>query len=105
MKKSVCTAIFALTAMMFSSFATPCLAQVTESQIDGKATEEDVVFICEEADEDLTFITEETQPEFPGGMPALIEYLQKEMRYPKKCREAGIEGRTIITFVVKKNGR
>ena len=27
------------------------------------------------------------------------------MRYPKKCREAGVEGRTLITFVVKKNGK
>ena len=44
-------------------------------------------------------------PEFPGGMPALMEFLQNEIRYPKKCREAGIEGRTVITFVVKKNGK
>ena len=105
MKKSVCTAIFALTAMMFSSFATPCLAQVTESQIDGKATEEDVVFICEEADEDLTFITEETQPEFPGGMQALMEYVKNELHYPKKCRKAKIEGRSFVKYTIEEDGR
>ena len=37
-------------------------------------------------------------------MGAYVIY-KKRLRYPKKCREAGVEGRTIITFVVKKNGK
>ena len=91
--------------MTLSSLATAYPAQVTESHIKGMTVDEDPVYICKEVDKKgMIFITEETQPEFPGGMSALIEYLQKEMHNPKKFREAGVEGRAVITFVVKKNG-
>ena len=47
----------------------------------------------------------EVQPEFPGGMRALMYYLKKNIRYPKKCYKAGIEGRSYINFVVTKEGK
>jgi TonB family protein len=105
MKKSAFTAIFTITAMVLSSLITPCRAQVPESLVEGMTVDKDPVYICEEVDEDMVFTTYETQPEFPGGSPALLAYIKNELRYPKKCREAGVEGRTIITFVVKKNGK
>lgn len=105
MKKSAFTAIFTITAMVLSSLITPCRAQVPESLVEGMTVDKDPVYICEEVDEDMVFITYETQPEFPGGSPALLAYIKNELRYPKKCRAAGVEGRTIITFVVKKNGK
>ena len=93
MKKSAFTAIFAIAAMVLSSLATPCRAQVINPER------------MEEFEKNNVLPVAEQMPEFPGGMPALIEYMQKEMRYPKKCREAGVEGRSLITFVVKKNGK
>ena len=88
-------AFFAITAIALSSLVTPCQAQtatMTPETLE-KLERNDVLPIAE------------LMPEFPGGMPALMEYLQNEIHYPKKCRDAGVEGRTIITFVVKKNGK
>ena len=51
-------------------------------------------------DENAIFQVVETQPEFPGGMAELMKYLQKNTRYPKVCKEQGLQGRVIVQFVV-----
>jgi TonB family protein len=51
-------------------------------------------------DESEIFYEIETQPEFPGGMPELMKYIQKNTRYPKECKEQGVQGRVIVQFVV-----
>jgi protein TonB len=53
-----------------------------------------------ELDENAIFQVVETQPEFPGGIAELMKYLQKNMRYPKVCKEQGLQGRVIVQFVV-----
>lgn len=53
-----------------------------------------------EPDENAIFQVVETQPEFPGGIAELMKYLQKNMRYPKVCKEQGLQGRVIVQFVV-----
>ncbi|MBK9338143.1 MAG: M56 family metallopeptidase [Lewinellaceae bacterium] len=46
----------------------------------------------------------EKQPEFPGGIPGLIEYLSKNIQYPAVAREQKIEGKIVVTFVVDQTG-
>lgn len=46
----------------------------------------------------------EEMPEFPGGQQALMEYISKNLRYPAEARAKGIQGRVIVSFVVKKDG-
>ncbi|MFA6058321.1 MAG: TonB family protein [Taibaiella sp.] len=46
----------------------------------------------------------EIMPEFPGGMAALLAFVQKNLRYPNEAREDGIEGRVIVRFVVNTLG-
>lgn len=46
----------------------------------------------------------ESMPEFPGGPPALMEYLNENIRYPKVAEENGIQGRVICTFIVECDG-
>jgi len=46
-----------------------------------------------------------TQPNFPGGMAVLYNYLNKNIVYPPSAREAGVEGKVIISFVVGKKGQ
>lgn len=46
------------------------------------------------------FVAVEQNPEIIGGQEALYSGLT----YPKRCREAGIEGRVIVQFVVTKQG-
>lgn len=47
----------------------------------------------------------EHMPEFTGGgMPALMEYLSKNIKYPEAAMKKGIQGRGIVQFVVEKDG-
>ena len=43
-------------------------------------------------------------PEFPGGMPALFEFLAANMKYPKDAEQQKVEGQVIVTFVVETDG-
>ena len=54
--------------------------------------------------DDEIFMVVENQPEFPGGMPALLNYLSENIRYPEEAKNKGIQGRVICSFVVEKDG-
>lgn len=53
---------------------------------------------------DIVFKVVEEMPEFVGGMPAMIEYLKKNIVYPDDAREAGITGKVFVNFVVYSDG-
>jgi protein TonB len=55
--------------------------------------------------EELVFDTVEEPAQFPGGMKALYEFLAKNLTYPLSAREANIQGRVIIGFIVEKSGK
>ena len=55
-------------------------------------------------DSDSIYYITEVSPEFPGGSQAIIDYLRANVNYPPECREAEIQGRVLITFVVEKDG-
>ncbi|HEY6162242.1 MAG TPA: TonB family protein, partial [Bacteroidia bacterium] len=44
------------------------------------------------------------QAEFPGGMTELFKFLQKNIHYPEFERQEHISGKSILTFVVEKDG-
>ena len=44
------------------------------------------------------------EPEFPGGYDSLITYMVRNINYPTAAKEANIEGRVFVTFVVEKDG-
>ncbi len=50
--------------------------------------------------EDEIFIVVEQMPELIGG----IESLQKQIKYPEMARQAGVNGRVFVQFVVDENG-
>ncbi len=61
--------------------------------------------VVEEAsDEGEIFQVVEQMPEFPGGMEALLAYLGKNIKYPASAQENNIQGRSVIEFVVNKDG-
>ena len=47
----------------------------------------------------------EQMPEFPGGMPAMIEYLRANVKYPKDAIKQNVGGRVMVMFVVEPDGR
>lgn len=54
--------------------------------------------------EDEVFAVVDEQPQFPGGDKARIEFMIKEMKYPKAAIEAGKQGTVYVGFVVEKDG-
>ncbi len=46
----------------------------------------------------------EQMPEYPGGIPALIQFLQENLQYPELAMASRIEGRVLVAFIVEKDG-
>ena len=46
----------------------------------------------------------EVQPKYPGGINAMYEFIQKNLKYPESAKKKGIEGRVFVQFVVEKDG-
>lgn len=47
----------------------------------------------------------ENMPRFPnGGMSALMQYLNENIRYPEAAVKAGMQGRVTVQFIVDKDG-
>jgi len=42
--------------------------------------------------------------EYPGGMTAMREYLKNNMMYPMSAKEAGIQGKCYLRFIVNTDG-
>ena len=42
----------------------------------------------------------EQMPEFPGGNVAMLNFIAKNLKYPKEQLDAGIQGRVVIKFYV-----
>lgn len=59
----------------------------------------------EEDIEEIVWVAVEEDPEFPGGLDALSQYLADNIQYPALARENGITGKVFVTFVVEKDGR
>ena len=61
-------------------------------------------FEVEEEVAEEVFSIVESMPQFPGGMPAFLEYLGKNIKYPRKATQLGVEGRVFVEFIVNKDG-
>lgn len=62
--------------------------------------------ITEEYDPDgEVFMFVEEMPGFPGGERALLEFINKNLRFPQIALENGISGRVICTFVIDGRGK
>ncbi|WP_195668675.1 energy transducer TonB [Bacteroides intestinalis] len=46
----------------------------------------------------------EEMPEFPGGLPAAVEYLRTNIRYPKTALQDSVQGRVIVQVVILEDG-
>ena len=53
---------------------------------------------------DNVFDEVDEMPQFPGGMASMMQYLSQNIRYPQDAREAGAQGRVIVSFIVEKDG-
>ena len=56
-------------------------------------------------DNDSIYQIVEVMPEFPGGVSALLTFLQQNVRYPKIAQEYGVQGRYVVGFCVSPEGK
>lgn len=57
-----------------------------------------------EQQDDRVYDICEQLPNFPGGEAKLMEFLMKNVKYPKQAEECGAQGRVIVQFIVEKDG-
>ncbi|MBR3916232.1 MAG: energy transducer TonB, partial [Bacteroidaceae bacterium] len=87
-------------------------AEIEESELVSIEEQGDVVEVTDNAnivveevvEEQTVFQVVEQQPEFPGGMKALMKYLQDNINYPRVSRDNNSQGRAFIRFVVNTDG-
>lgn len=58
----------------------------------------------EPTEENTVYEVVEEMPEFPGGLPAAIEYIRNNIRYPETALRDSVQGRVIIQFVIMEDG-
>ena len=81
-----------------------------EFDLDIETTEDDkieaLVSSLEPGDETAEEIRDFTEqmPEPEGGLKAFYRFVSKNIRYPKKAMDLGIEGKVFISFVIDKDG-
>ncbi len=68
-----------------------------------QTTEENPVRIVEKSNDTIYDIVDQ-MPQFPGGEKAMMEFIGKNVKYPQRAKDEGIQGRVFIQFVVEKDG-
>lgn len=56
-------------------------------------------------DSDAPVSAVEQMPEYPGGLPALMQFLSKNIVYPAEAAKNNTQGRVVVRFVVDKTGQ
>ena len=46
----------------------------------------------------------EEMPEYPGGVSAMMAFVQENMKYPEDAKIDGKEGRVLCSFIIDKEG-
>ena len=69
-----------------------------------KVNEKVVDEIPPAVEETKVFDVVEQMPQYKGGDGALMDYLNKSIKYPVIAEENGIQGRVVCTFVVERDG-
>jgi periplasmic protein TonB len=69
-----------------------------------KATQPEMPVAIETEEKDKIFLSVEQNPEFAGGMNALLKFLQKNLHYPTPAVNANVTGKVYMQFVVGQDG-
>ena len=84
----------------------------TDFEVDAESEEstvtqeyEYVEYVPEDVQEEEIFVVVEESPEFPGGEEARLKFLYDNIVYPRVAKDAGVEGKIFVGFVVEPDGR
>lgn len=57
-----------------------------------------------QAEAPIKFTVVQKIPEFPGGWSAFMQWLTKNLKYPKVAQNNKVQGTVVVTFIVNKDG-
>jgi len=83
----------------------PDVDSESEAITSSEGTETEI--LTEESDsiiDAIAFKEVEVKPEFPGGEPAIKQFLMEHTVYPEKALEEGIQGVVLVEFTIDKEG-
>ncbi|MDR1879911.1 MAG: TonB family protein [Tannerellaceae bacterium] len=93
--------------MLFSNME--AIAHVTKKVAVGDPSLNPATLVAEKPDapqeKKKVYTVVEIMPQFPGGTNALLQYIARNVKYPKEAHEKGIQGRVILHFVINDDGR
>lgn len=69
-----------------------------------EVSDEGMIVVDDEPEEEQIFQVVEQPAEFPGGMQAMYKWLSDNIQYPRISRDNNSQGRTILRFVVNSDG-
>ena len=77
----------------------------TEDVVDvAEVSNEGMIVVDDEPEEEQIFQVVEQPAEFPGGMQAMYKWLSDNIQYPRISRDNNSQGKTILRFVVNSDG-
>ena len=67
-------------------------------------SDEDINVKVKHQNNDSIYQQVDVMPEFPGGQNAMIQFMVDNVNYPQKAKDANIQGKVYVSFVVEKDG-
>ncbi len=52
----------------------------------------------------IKFMVPDEEAQFPGGQEAMYRYIRMNLKYPEMAKEAGIEGKVYLSFIIDTSG-
>jgi TonB family protein len=84
-------------------FQIPVKFQLTSGQLMKQKAENEYNNLSSSGKDNLLLKPDE-DPQFPGGLNALMKFLQKTVQYPIKAQENKMTGTVFVQFIVQKTG-
>ena len=67
-------------------------------------SDEDINVKVKHQNHDSIYRQVDVMPEFPGGEKAMMQFIVDNVNYPQKAKDANIQGKVYVSFVVEKDG-
>ncbi len=92
-------AVLPVAALLMMVGCKPAVTENPDTSVEAYASIHDMP-----ADTTDTYLMVEAEPEFPGGMEALMKYLSENIKYPEQAKKENIQGKVYMRFVVERDG-
>lgn len=100
MKQFVLTVMAMLCLPLFAQIDCYCDLEI---EVEDTISQSSIVNV-ESPDSNEVFQAVDEMPEFPGGIGKILQFIADSIHLPKCVTEGNVEGRSIVAFVVNRDG-